>query len=386
MDIPETAITDLDWSTVPSPCYVVDTRLLERNVQVLARVRREAGVHVLAALKAFSLWKAFPILAPYLDGACASGPWEAQLAREEFGKEVHTYAPAFSAQDMAETLRFTDHLVFNSPAQLAQHLPAVRACGRPITCGIRINPEYAEVEVDLYNPCAVGSRLGSRREVLGKTLPEGVDGLHFHVMCQQGCDVLARVLERVEARFGDLFPHLKWINFGGGHHITVPGYDVDGLIALLRAFRARHPHLEVYLEPGEAIGINTGVLVTTVLDVIDNGVRIGVMDCSATAHMPDVLEMPYRPTIHGAGDAGTTPHTYRLGGPTCLAGDVLGDWSFPGPLVPGQRLVIADMAHYTMVKTTFFNGVRHPSIALWDGKRLDVVRTFGYEDYRDRLA
>ena len=386
MHIPETSISDLDWSTVPSPCYVVDTRLLERNAQILGRVRREAGVHVLAALKAFSLWKAFPVLAPYLDGACASGPWEAQLAREEFGKEVHTYAPAFSDQDMAETLRFTDHLVFNSPAQLARHLPAVRACGRPITCGIRINPEYAEVEVDLYNPCALGSRLGSRREVLGKTLPEGVDGLHFHVMCQQGCDVLARVLERVEARFGDLLPHLKWINFGGGHHITVEGYDVDGLIALLRAFRARHPHLEVYLEPGEALAINTGVLVTTVLDVVSNGVEVGILDCSATAHMPDVLEMPYRPTIHGATDAGTTPYTYRLGGPTCLAGDVLGDWSFPAPLVPGQRLVIADMAHYTMVKTSFFNGVRHPSIALWDGKTLNVVRTFGYQDYRDRLA
>jgi carboxynorspermidine decarboxylase len=391
MDIAPTAIADLDWASVPSPCFVVDTRLLERNARVIARVRDAAGCRILAALKGFAMWSAFPALRPFYDGCCASGPIEAQLAREEFGKEVHTYAPAFSETDLAETLRFTDHLVFNSPAQLARFLPAVRACGRPIDLGLRVNPEYSEVAVELYNPCAAGSRLGTRRAELGDRLPEGLSGLHFHVMCEQGADVLERVLAQVEDRFGDLLPQLQWINFGGGHWITKPDYDVDGLIQLIRDFRARHPHLTVYLEPGEAVAVDSGVLVATVLDVIRNGLPVAILDVSATAHMPDVLEMPYRPLVAlagqpPAGDPGATPHTYRLGGPTCLAGDVVGDWSFARPLVPGDRLVFHDMAHYTMVKTSMFNGVRHPSLALWDGRELRVVRRFGYQDYRNRLS
>ncbi len=382
-----TPITDLDWATVPSPCFVVDTRLLERNARILGRVRQEAGCKILAALKGYALWKTFPIFRPHLDGCCASGPIEAQLAREEFGKEVHTYAPAFSEQDFAETLPLTDHVVFNSAAQLRRFLPAVRASGRPIQVGLRINPEYAEVEVDLYNPCARGSRLGSTRGALGRELPEGVDGLHFHALCEQGADVLARVLEAVERNFGDWLPKVKWLNCGGGHWITKPDYDVDLLVRTIRGLKQRHPHLTIYLEPGEAVAVDSGVLVASVLDLHENGgLKLAILDISATCHMPDVLEMPYRPTIHGAGDADATPHTYRLGGPTCLAGDVLGDWSFPRPLVVGDRVVFADMSHYTMVKTTMFNGVRHPSIALWDGERLDVVRRFGYRDYRDRLA
>ncbi len=387
-----TPITDLDWSIVPSPCFVVDTRLLERNARILGRVRAEAGCKVLLALKGFAMWSAFGVFKPHLDGCTASGPIEAQLAREEFGKEVHTYAPAFSEVDLAETLTFSDHIVFNTPGQLARHLPAMRAArqktgAKQVEIGLRVNPGYAEVEVDLYNPCASGSRLGSLREVIGKELPAGVDGLHFHALCEQGADVFARVLAVVEDRFGDWFPQIRWLNCGGGHWITKPDYDVELLIATIRDLKRRHPHLTIYLEPGEAAAVDTGVLVTTVVDLHRNGpLPLALLDVSVTCHMPDVLEMPYRPTIHGAGEAGATPHTYRLGGPTCLAGDVIGDWSFSAPLAIGDRLIFADMSHYTMVKTTMFNGVKHPSLALWDGKALNVVRRFGYQDYRNRLS
>jgi len=392
--IRETNIVDLDWARVPSPCFVVDRRLLARNADILARVRREAGCKILLALKGFAMWPTFDVIAPRLDGACASGPIEARLAREEFaprgGHEVHTYAPAFSDEDLAETLPLTDHLVFNSPSQLARHLPAVRAyeatSGRHLEIGLRVNPEYAEVEVELYNPCALGSRLGSRRDVIGQALPAGVNGLHFHAMCEQGADVFVRVLAHVEAKFGDWFPAIRWLNCGGGHWITKPDYDVDLLVRTIKDLRARHPHLSIYLEPGEAAAVDTGVLVATVLDIHDGGLPLALLDVSATCHMPDVLEMPYRPTIHGAADAGVHPFTYRLGGPTCLAGDVLGDWSFPRPLAPGDRLVFADMSHYTMVKTTMFNGVKHPALATWDGTRLEIVRRFGYADFRARLG
>lgn len=384
--IPETPIRDLDWERLPSPCFVIDTRLLERNARILERVRREAGCRVLAALKGFATWGLFPVLRPHLDGCAASGPYEARLAREEFGKEVHTYAPAFSERDLAESLAVSDHIIFNSRSQLARHLPAVRACPRRIEVGLRINPEYAEIEVPLYNPCVPGSRLGAVRGELGDALPEGVDGLHFHVLCEQGADVLERVLAVVERRFGDWLAQVRWLNCGGGHHITRPDYDVEALIGIIRGLRARHPHLTIYLEPGEAVALGSGVLVATVQDIIRNGMDIAVLDVSATAHMPDVLEMPYRPTIHGAAAPGVHPHTYRLGGPTCLAGDVIGDWSFPAPLRIGQRLVFADMAHYTMVKTTMFNGVKHPAIAAWDGRELRILREFSYEDYKRRLG
>ncbi|TVR04575.1 MAG: carboxynorspermidine decarboxylase [Deltaproteobacteria bacterium] len=393
----ETPIADLDWTRVPAPAFVVDSRLLERNARILQRVRVEAGCRVLLALKGFAMWPAFRHIAPFLDGASASGPIEAQLAREEFAPlcgdtpgEVHTYAPAFSDDDLQESLPLSDHLVFNSPSQVERHLPAVRAftarTGQHIGVGLRINPEYAEVEVDLYNPCAPGSRLGTTRTVLGDTLPDGVDGLHFHALCEQGADVLVRVLAHVEERFGDLFPHIRWLNLGGGHWITKPDYDVDLLVNTLRDLRRRYPHLTLYLEPGEAAAVDTGVLVATVLDIHESGVPLALLDVSATCHMPDVLEMPYRPTIHGAGDPGLHPHTYRLGGPTCLAGDVIGEWSFARPLQPGDRVVFADMAHYTMVKTTMFNGVKHPALCLWNGENLTVARRFGYADFRARLG
>ena len=390
-----TPIHDLDWATVPSACFVVDTRRLAHNAALLGRVRREAGCKVLLALKGFSLWKAFAPFQAELDGCCASGPIEAMLARDKFGKELHTYAPAFSEQDLAEVLPLSDHIVFNSPGQLARHLPAVRACGRHIEVGLRVNPEYAEVDVELYNPCARGSRLGSTRAVIGEHLPDGLDGLHFHALCEQGADVFARVLAAFEAKFGDWLPQVRWLNCGGGHWITKPDYDIDLLVKTVRDLRARYPHLTVYLEPGEASAVDAGVLVASVLDIHRNqDVPLALLDVSATCHMPDVLEMPYRPTIglaEGttnaiAGAAGELAHTYRLGGPTCLAGDVLGDWSFARPLQVGDRLVFHDMAHYTMVKTSMFNGVKHPAIALWDGQQLDVVRRFSYADFRDRLA
>ena len=387
-------IHDLDWSRVPSPCFVVDLRLLEKNAMILGRVRREAGCKVLLALKGFSMWSAFKVIAPHLDGCAASGAIEAELARDKFaplgGSEVHTYAPAISEEDLAEVLVHSDHVIFNSPTQLRRHIAAVREhnlrTGRKVEVGLRVNPEYAEVEVELYNPCAPGSRLGSRRDVIGHDLPEGLDGLHFHALCEQGADVFARVLAHVEAKFGDWFGQIKWLNCGGGHWITKPDYDVDLLIATVRDLKRRYPHLQIYLEPGEAAAVDTGVLVSTVLDIHDGGLPLAMLDVSATCHMPDVLEMPYRPLITGAGDAGAMPYTYRLGGPTCLAGDVIGDWSFPDALKPGDRVIFEDMSHYTMVKTTMFNGVKHPALATWDGEHLVVVRRFGYSDYRDRLS
>ena len=386
--IPETAITDLDWDSVATPCFVVDTRLLERNAKLIASVRdRVPKAKVLLALKGFAMWSTFDVLRPHLDGCCASGPLEARLAREEFGKEVHTYAPAFTAAEMAETLSLSDHIVFNSPGQLRKHLAAVRGCGRKVEIALRVNPGYSEVETDLYNPCAPFSRLGSRRSADVDSIIDELDGLHFHVMCQQGAETLARVIGHLEKNFGDVLRKVRWLNCGGGHHITKPGYNMDLLVETLNGLLARYPNLEhVYLEPGEAVGLNTGVLVASVMDVIENGMPLAILDTSATAHMPDVLEMPYRPTIHGAGIAGDFDYTYRLGGMTCLAGDVIGDWSFPQPLKPGDRVVFADMAHYTMVKTTMFNGVRHPDIATWNGKALRVVRHFGYDDFRNRLS
>lgn len=390
--IPETAITDLDWNKVETPCYVVDTRLLARNAQLLATIpQRVPKARVLLALKGFAMWSTFDVLRPYLNGCCASGPIEAQLAREEFGKEVHTYAPAFTDAEMQQVLQLSDHVVFNSPSQLRKHLPAVRAfeqaSGRKIDVALRVNPGYSEVDTELYNPCALGSRLGCLRTPDVDALIDELDGLHFHVMCQQGSDTLARVIEHLEQGYGDILDRVKYLNCGGGHHITRPGYDTDLLVDTLNGVLQRHPNLEhIYLEPGEAIGLNTGVLVTSVMDLIENGMPIAILDTSCTAHMPDVLEMPYRPTIHGAGDPGQLPYTYRLGGMTCLAGDVMGDWSFREPLKPGDRIVFADMAHYTMVKTTMFNGVKHPSIATWDGETLNVHRRFGYEDFRNRLS
>jgi carboxynorspermidine decarboxylase len=384
----------LDVSRVETPCFVTDLGALERNLQLLADVQARAGCTIILALKGFAQWSTFPLVRRYLRGTTASSVAEARLGREEMGGQVHAYAPAWTADDLREVCELVDHVVFNSPGQWRRLRPVVeaaRAAGRAISCGLRCNPEHREVEVALYDPAAPCSRLGTPRSGVTAEDLDGLDGLHFHTLCELGPDALERTLAAFEARFGDLIERLpagrRWVNFGGGHHITRPGYDTDHLVRLIRAFRQRWD-VEVFLEPGEAVALGTGVLVASVLDVFENGMPIAILDTSATAHMPDVLEMPYRPVIVGAGEPGVGAVTYRLGGLSCLAGDVIGDYSFDAPLAVGQKLVFLDMAHYTMVKTTTFNGVRLPSIATHDpvAKCITVHRRFGYRDYRDRLS
>ncbi|MDQ8184523.1 carboxynorspermidine decarboxylase [Pelagicoccus sp. SDUM812002] len=372
----------------PSPAYVIDLARLRSNMEIIRSVQEQSGAKILAALKGFAMHSVFPLMRDYVAGVCASGPWEAQLGAEEFGKEVHCFAPAFTEEDMQEVLQFAHHISFNSISQFQKHQTALASASREISCGLRVNPEYSEVETDIYNPCVAGSRLGIRRSALKGQDLSRVEGLHFHTMCEQNSDTLERTLVHFEEKFGDLLPQMKWVNFGGGHHITSPTYDRDRLVKILRAFKARYPHLEVYLEPGEAMAINTGVLVATVLDIIEEAPPIAVLDLSATCHMPDVLEMPYRPEIVGAAEAGAKSHTYSLGGLSCLAGDMIGHYSFGTELTPGDKLYFLDMAHYTMVKTSTFNGIKHPAIATWDPTKqeLIIVRKFGYTDYRDRLS
>lgn len=372
----------------PSPAYVVDLSRLQANMEIIKSVQDQTGVKILAALKGFAMHSVFPLMRDYVAGVCASGPWEAQLGSEEFGKEVHCFAPAFTDLDMQEVLNYAHHISFNSVAQFRKHQKTVATNPRPISCGLRVNPEYSEVETDIYNPCVAGSRLGIRRSALEGEDLSAVEGLHFHTMCEQNSDTLERTLEHFEAKFGDLLGQMKWVNFGGGHHITSPTYDLERLVRVLKAFKTRYPHLEVYLEPGEAMAINTGVLVSTVLDIIEEAPPIAVLDLSATCHMPDVLEMPYRPEIVDAAEPNVKEHTYSLGGLSCLAGDMIGHYSFDKELRPGDKLYFLDMAHYTMVKTSTFNGIKHPAIATWDPseQKLDIVKEFGYEDYRDRLS
>jgi carboxynorspermidine decarboxylase len=375
---------DIDVAGVETPAYIVDLGRLRSNLSILGDVQARTGCKILLALKGFAMWSVFPVVGEYLAGIAASSPHEARLGREQLGKEVHAYAPAYSEADIAELVTLVDHIVFNSFAQWQRFRSMVGG----IACGMRVNPQHSEVPVALYDPCAPGSRLGVTRDQFRPELMDGLSGLHFHTLCELGSDALERTLAVVEEKFDAELRRVTWVNFGGGHHITRPDYDVERLVRLVSDFRARRG-LEVYLEPGEAIAINTGILVSSVLDVVENsGIRVAILDTSATAHMPDVLEMPYRPVITGAGRPGEHAHTYRLGGLTCLAGDVIGDYSFPRPLAVGDKLVFADMAHYTMVKNTTFNGVRLPSIALHDPATgaVEVVRRFGYPDYKNRLS
>jgi len=388
------ALTDafrkVDLSQVPSPCHVLHRGLLEQNLRILRSVMERSGAKVLLALKGFAQFSEARLISKYLVGTTASGIHEALLGREEFGGEVHAYSPAFKDEEFAQLLRVADHISFNSPTQWKRHKAAALASGRKISFGLRVNPEHAEVDVELYNPCIAGSRLGTlRSEIKSADDLAGLEGLHFHTMCQQGSDVLERTVAAFESKFGDFIPQLKWVNFGGGHHITREGYDLERLIRVITGFRERWgQHIRVYLEPGEAIGIGTGVLVGTVLDLVHNGVDIAIIDVSATCHMPDTLEMPYRADIMDADLPGKLPHTYRLGSVTCLAGDVIGDYSFATPLQIGQRLVFMDMSHYTFVKNTTFNGVPLPAIASFDpaAGQVQVVRRFGYADYKNRLS
>ncbi len=369
----------IDVSELETPCFVTDLGALEANLKILAELQRRAGCTILLALKGFAQWSTVPLVRRYLAGATASSVAEARLAREELGGEVHAYAPAYSDSEMAELVTLADHVVVNSPAQWERH----RARLRGISAGLRVNHEHQEAEVALYDPAGACSRLGTTRANVHDI--EGIEGLHFHSLCQNNSDALERAVAAFEAKFGDLIPRMKWINFGGGHHITRPDYDVERAVRVIASFREKW-RKQVYLEPGEAIALGAGVLVASVMDTFHNGMDIAILDTSATAHMPDVLEMPYRPVIVGAGEPGAKRHTVRLGGMTCLAGDVIGDYSFDRPLQIGDKLVFLDMAHYTMVKTTTFNGVRLPSIATHDRGKIVVHRRFGYRDYRDRLS
>ncbi|HLU22974.1 MAG TPA: carboxynorspermidine decarboxylase [Bacillaceae bacterium] len=376
---------NFDVNAVPSPSYVVEESLLRKNLEILKSVIDRTGCKILLAQKGFSMYSVYPLIGEYLDGVTSSSLNEARLGREEMGKEVHTYAPAFSDAEIDEILNLSDHIVFNSFHQWNKYKEKVQNHSRKIEVGLRINPEYSEIEVDMYNPCFAYSRFGITLENFDASQLDGIDGLHFHTMCEQNSDTLERTVKVVDEKFGEYIKQMKWINFGGGHHITRPDYDLDTLVRSIMYMKDKYD-IDVYLEPGEAIALHTGYLVTTVLDVMENGMQIGILDTSAACHMPDVLEMPYRPHIIGSGMPNEKQYTYRFGGPTCLAGDVIGDYSFDHPLKPGDKLVFTDMAHYTMVKNNTFNGINLPSIVLNtidDG--LKVVKRFGYEDFKIRL-
>lgn len=377
---------ETDFSRVISPAYVLEERRLRKNLELIGRVQADAGVSIILALKGFSMWSVFPYVKNYLSGATASSLNEARLIVEEMGCEAHTYAVAYLPDEFDEILQYSSHITFNSIAQYK--LYAYRVHGAGISAGIRVNPEYSEVETAMYNPCAPGSRLGEVSNAFEAGLPEGLEGLHFHTLCESSSYDLEKVLAAFEQRFGRFFPQLKWVNFGGGHLMTREGYDTAHLVALLRAFRSRYPHLEVILEPGSAIAWDTGVLVAHVLDIVENrGIRTAILDVSFTAHMPDTLEMPYRPRIRGATNMQPGKPSYRMGGVSCLAGDFMHEYSFEKELQVGDQLILEDMIHYTMVKTTMFNGVRHPDICiLRENGDLDLIRRFRYEDYRDRLS
>jgi len=380
-------IAGLDLEQVPSPCFIVDQAALRCNLAVLDGVQRRTGCRILLALKGYAMFRTFPLIRRTLHGICASGLLEARLGRETFDREVHVYSAAFSPADMDALVKIADHVTFNSFAQWQRFRSKIAAASRPIRCGIRINPAHSEGTVPIYDPCGPGSRLGVLRRDFQPDRLDGISGLLFHTLCEQNADALERTLAVVERDFGAFLNQMDWVNFGGGHHITRADYDIDLLCRLIDAIQKRYG-VQVYLEPGEAVALNAGVMVATVLDIIHNDMPIAILDTSAAAHMPDVLEMPYRPEIVGAGRPDEKPHAYRLGGLSCLAGDVIGEYAFDAPLTVGSRLVFLDMAHYSMVKTNTFNGVALPTLALYDSDsgNFEVVRTFGYEDYRMRLS
>ncbi|MEZ5043848.1 MAG: carboxynorspermidine decarboxylase [Saprospiraceae bacterium] len=378
---------NINYQAVPSPSFVLEEARLRQNLTLIQGVQEAADVSIILALKGFSMWKVFPFVKQYLKGATASSLYEARLIFEEMGVKAHTYSPAYLPDEFEEILGYSSHITFNSISEYHRYQKRLAAFPVKVSPGIRVNPEYSPVEVALYNPAAPGSRLGEMVEAFAAGLPEGVEGLHFHTLCESGADDLEKVLAAFEKRFAHFLPQLKWVNFGGGHLMTRKGYDLDLLIRLLKDFRQRHG-VEVILEPGSAIAWETGVLVASVLDIIESrGIKTAILDVSFTAHMPDTLEMPYRPRIVGASDPVEGLPTYRMGGVSCLAGDFMSAYSFPHELQVGDRVILEDMIHYTMVKTTMFNGVKHPSICIWkENGSLEVVRTFQYEDYKHRMS
>jgi len=371
---------------IPTPYYLCEEELLEKNLILLNYVQRESGAKIILALKGFAMHSTFPLVKKYLQGCTASGLHEALLAREEFNKEVHTYSPAFKDEEIAQIAKISDHIVFNSPSQLLRFKDKVKEINPNIHLSLRINPEVSSSPVDMYNPCGIYSRLGTTLENFDERVLEYIDGLNFHALCEQGADELDEVLTAFEKNFSSYFKNLKYINFGGGHHITKKGYDVEKLIKLIKGFREKYD-VEVYLEPGEAVGWETGTLVSTVLDIVNNGMDVAILDTSAEAHMPDTLAMPYRADVRDSGETGEKKYTYRLAGNTCLAGDIMGDYFFDEPLKVGDRVIFEDQIHYTFVKNTTFNGIKLPSLALKkkDGT-IKIIKDFGYEDYKGRLS
>ena len=380
-----TLLQHLNDSDIPSPCFILEEAKLRRNLELIDSVQRAAGVTIILALKGFSMYSAFPLVRDYLSGATASSLNEIKLVNEYMGVKAHTYIPAYQDASFDEVVERSSHLTFNSWSQWERFNE--RAVGR-VSCGIRVNPQYSEVATDMYNPCVPGSRLGATRDQLPDQLPEGLDGIHFHTLCENDSFTLERTLNALESRFGDLLHQAKWVNFGGGHLMTREGYDTNHMVGLLTTFRQKY-NVDVILEPGSAIAWQTGVLTSTVLDVLDSqGIHVAILDTSFAAHMPDTLEMPYKPRIlNSYHEPVAGKPTYRLGGMTCLAGDFMGDYSFDKPLEIGDTLVFDDMIHYTMVKTTTFNGVNLPSIGIWrENESFQLIKTYGYESFKDRLS
>lgn len=378
----------IDYSQIPSPCYIIDEERFRNNLKLIRKVADESGAEIILAFKGFAMWGVFPVFREYFSGASASSPHEARLSFEELGSRAHTYSPVYKQETFPEIMRYSSHITFNSLAQYYKFYNRDEFEKSGISTGLRINPGFSEIGHDIYNPCSPGSRLGITAGDLKKSgLPEGVEGLHFHVLFESDSFALEKVLKVVDEKFSVYYPRLKWINMGGGHLMTGEGYDTAHLTGMLKEFRKRSG-LHVILEPGSAFAWQTGELVSTVEDIVENnGIRTAILDTSFTAHMPDCLEMPYKPKILGAGDPVKGKPTYRLGGNSCLSGDFMGDWSFGNELKPGDRIVFLDMIHYTMVKTTTFNGVQHPSIGIWTrDNKFKLLREFGYEDYRNRLS
>lgn len=375
----------IDYKEIPSPCYVVDECALRQNLSLIRSVKERAEVEIILAFKAFALWKLFPIVREYIPYSTASSLAEARLAYEEMGNKAHTYSPAYTDAEFDAIADCSSHITFNSLSQYQRF--AFRAKERGISCGLRVNPEFSDVETDLYNPCAAGSRLGVTVSVLGEELPLGIEGLHFHTLCESSSYDLERTLAVVEEKFGRFFSQIKWLNMGGGHLMTRADYDVEHLISVLKCFKAKYPHLQVILEPGSAFAWRTGVLVSDVVDIVENkGIKTAILNVSFACHMPDCLEMPYKPAIVGATDEKKDLPTYRMGGNSCLSGDFYGNWSFEKPLNIGDKIVFEDMIHYTTVKTTMFNGVLHPSIGIWTcDNEFRLLKKYDYLDYKNRM-
>jgi carboxynorspermidine decarboxylase len=379
----------MDFSKIPSPCYVLDEKKLRANLELMKHVKKESGASIIVAFKGFAMWSAFPMVRQYLDGATASSLYEARLCFEEMKSLAHTYAAVYFPHDFAKILTYSSHISFNSLSEFNRYYPQVKRFKKhKISCGIRINPEFSVVETDLYNPGKAGSRLGTDLKNIGDTLPEGIEGIHVHCLCESSAEDTEGLLAAIEQKMGHFLPTIKWLNIGGGHLMTKAGYDINRLINALKSFKKRHSHLDLILEPGSAVGWDTGILVSKVLDIVENhGIKTVMIDSSFTAHMPDTLEMPYHPRIRGASDHIEGKPTYRIGGTSCLSGDYMDFYSFEKAVNVGDTLILEDMIHYTMVKTTMFNGVPHPAIGIWrENNTFDLVRQFGYLDYKKRLS